>query len=38
MGESDRLTACFAEDAVVRDEGCDIHGRGAIRLDGEGAA
>src|SRR5258706_7521859 len=28
---ADRVAACFAEDAVVRDEGRDIHGRGAIR-------
>lgn len=26
-----RVAACFAEDAVVRDEGRDIHGRGAVR-------
>jgi ketosteroid isomerase-like protein len=29
--DDDRVAACFAEDAVVRDEGRDIHGRGAIR-------
>jgi hypothetical protein len=32
MGGSDRVTACFAEDTVVRDEGRDIHGQGAIRV------
>ena len=31
MGGSDRVTTRFAEDAVVCDEGRDIHGRGAIR-------
>ena len=29
--DADRVAACFAEDAVVRDEGRDIHGRRAIR-------
>ena len=29
--DADRVAACFAEDAVVRDEGRDIHGRNAIR-------
>jgi ketosteroid isomerase-like protein len=29
--DADRVAACFAEDAVVRDEGRDIHGRGAVR-------
>jgi len=29
--DADRVAACFAEDAIVRDEGRDIHGRGAIR-------
>jgi ketosteroid isomerase-like protein len=29
--DADRVAACFAQDAVVRDEGRDIHGRGAIR-------
>ena len=30
-GDADRVAACFAEGAVVRDEGGDIHGRDAIR-------
>jgi ketosteroid isomerase-like protein len=29
--DADCVAACFAEDAVVRDEGGDIHGRSAIR-------
>ena len=29
--DADRVAACFAEDAVVRDEGRDIHGRNAVR-------
>ena len=29
--DADRVAACFAENAVVRDEGRDVHGRGAIR-------
>jgi ketosteroid isomerase-like protein len=29
--DADRVAACFAEDAVVRDEGHDIHGREAVR-------
>jgi hypothetical protein len=29
--EPDRASACFAENAVVRDEGRDIHGRDAVR-------
>jgi ketosteroid isomerase-like protein len=29
--DADRVAACFAEDAVVRDEGRDIHGRHAVR-------
>jgi ketosteroid isomerase-like protein len=29
--DSDHIAACFAEDAVVRDEGRDIHGRSAVR-------
>jgi ketosteroid isomerase-like protein len=29
--DPDRIAACFAEDAVVRDEGRDIHGRSAVR-------
>lgn len=28
--DPDRVAACFAEDAVVRDEGSDIHGRNAV--------
>jgi hypothetical protein len=30
--DADRVAACFAEDAVVRDEGGDIYGRSAIRV------
>ena len=30
-GDADRVAACFAEAAVVRDERRDIHGRNAIR-------
>jgi ketosteroid isomerase-like protein len=29
--DADRVAACFAADAVVRDEGRDNHGRDAIR-------
>lgn len=29
--DADRIAACFAEDALVRDEGRDIHGRSAVR-------
>jgi ketosteroid isomerase-like protein len=29
--DADRVAACFAEDAVVRDEGRDIHGQRAVR-------
>jgi ketosteroid isomerase-like protein len=29
--DADRVAACFAEDAVVRDEGREIHGRDAVR-------
>ena len=29
--DADRVAACFAEDAVVRDEGRDIRGRSAVR-------
>jgi ketosteroid isomerase-like protein len=29
--DADRVAACFAADAVVRDEGRDIHGRVAVR-------
>ena len=29
--DADRVAACFAEDAFVRDEGHDIRGRDAIR-------
>ena len=29
--DADRIAACFAEDAVVRDEGQDIRGRAAVR-------
>ncbi len=29
--DADRVGACFAENATVRDEGRDIHGRDAIR-------
>jgi ketosteroid isomerase-like protein len=29
--DADRVAACFVEDAVVRDEGRDMHGRAAIR-------
>jgi ketosteroid isomerase-like protein len=29
--DADRVAACFAENAVVRDEGRDIHGREAVR-------
>jgi ketosteroid isomerase-like protein len=29
--DADRVAACFAEDAVVRDEGRDIHGHRAVR-------
>jgi ketosteroid isomerase-like protein len=29
--DADRVAVCFAEDAVVRDEGRDIHGRDAVR-------
>jgi ketosteroid isomerase-like protein len=29
--DADRVAACFAEDAVVRDEGHDIRGRDAVR-------
>ena len=29
---ADRVAACFAEDAVVHDEGRDIRGRGDIRI------
>ena len=29
--DADRVAACFAEDAAVRDEGHDIHGRDAVR-------
>jgi ketosteroid isomerase-like protein len=34
---ADRVAACFAEDAVVRDEGRDIRGRAAIRAWAEEA-
>ena len=30
--DADRVATCFAEDAVVHDEGRDIRGRGAIRI------
>jgi len=30
--DADRVAACFADDAVVRDEGRDIHGRSAVRV------
>ena len=30
-GDAERVAASFADDAVVRDEGRDIRGRGAIR-------
>ena len=30
-GDADRVAACFAEDAIVRDEGRDIRGRDAVR-------
>jgi ketosteroid isomerase-like protein len=29
-GDTDALAACFAPDAVVRDEGRELHGRAAI--------
>ncbi len=29
--DADRIAACFAQDAVVRDEGEDMHGRSAVR-------
>ena|SRR5438477_12501532 len=29
--DAERVAACFAEDAIVRDEGGEYHGRGAIR-------
>ncbi len=29
--DADRVAACFAANAVVRDEGRDIRGRGAVR-------
>ena len=29
--DADRIADCFAEDAVVRDEGQDIRGRAAVR-------
>jgi ketosteroid isomerase-like protein len=29
--DADHVAACFAEDAVVRDEGRDIHGRNGVR-------
>lgn len=29
--DADRIAACFAENAVVRDEGRDIRGRSAVR-------
>lgn len=29
--DADRIAACFAEEAVVRDEGRDIRGRAAVR-------
>ena len=29
--DADRVAACFANDAVVRDEGRDIRGRSAVR-------
>jgi ketosteroid isomerase-like protein len=29
--DADRAAACFAEDAIVRDEAHDIHGRDAVR-------
>jgi ketosteroid isomerase-like protein len=29
--DADRVAACFAEDAIVRDEGREIRGRGNIR-------
>ena len=35
--DADRVAACFAEDAVVRDEGRDIHGRAAVRAWAEEA-
>ncbi len=35
--DADRVAACFAEDAVVRDEGRDIRGRGAVRAWAEGS-
>jgi ketosteroid isomerase-like protein len=31
-GDADRIAACFAEDAIVHDEGRDMHGRAAIRV------
>jgi len=30
--DADRVAACFADDAVVRDEGRDIRGRSAVRV------
>ena len=30
--DADRVAACFADDAVVRDEGRDHCGRGAVRV------
>ena len=35
--DADRVAACFAENAVVRDEGRDIRGRGAVRAWAEAA-
>ena len=29
--DADRVAACFAENAVVRDEGGEIHGKSAVR-------
>jgi ketosteroid isomerase-like protein len=30
-GDADRVAACFAEEAIVRDEGRDSRGRNAVR-------
>ena len=35
--DSDRVAACFTEDALVHDEGADIRGREAIRAWAEDA-
>ncbi|MEA2783431.1 MAG: hypothetical protein QOK29_4975 [Rhodospirillaceae bacterium] len=35
--DADRVAACFAEDAIVRDEGRDIRGRDAVRVWAEEA-